>query len=63
MKLNGEDMTWICNCHVQYRQMQKECTFPQVDALKWKCGYNCHATCMLPSEMICEQVAPPQNNK
>ena len=41
------------------RQMQKQCVFPNVDALKQKCRYSCHINCMLPRELIWEEVAPP----
>ena len=40
------------------RQMQKYCAFPQVVVLQQKCAYSCHVTCMLPWELIWEEVAP-----
>ena len=33
--------------------------YPQVDVLKQKCQFFCHVSCMLPSELIWEEVAPP----
>ena len=43
------------------RWMHKHCEFPQVVALKKKCGYSCHVTCMLHGELIWEEVAPSHN--
>ena len=39
--------------------MQKQCTFPQVDVLKQKCRRSYHVTCMLPWELIWQEVALP----